>query len=344
MFHLRMYAVRQSVVLSLLVFECCLAASASRAGQADSISIAVEFSDHAASAYVARHKGWFRDADLEVRCYNYVTGLSLAAGLGRGEIQAAYMCLLPAINAKANAGTPIRIVAGTHRFGYGLTVNEAKVKRIKDLERDDVRIGCVQVGSPADALLLRIIESYGLERSRVLKKVQRMAMPMQIAAIKAGMLDASVMPEHWPAVAEQAGFKTLLTAEDVWPGMQGSVLVVMDELARTRPDVVRKLVEITMQATHWIEKNPREAAQLMAAELQVVGANFFPVELAEPVSQLLVTPEMMLRSMARLNYTTAIDPNAVQEQIDFAFRHGYIRQQLKRSDILDLSFLHEGSR
>ncbi|MGC8907907.1 MAG: ABC transporter substrate-binding protein [Desulfomonilaceae bacterium] len=334
----------KNIVLFLLVFVSCLAVSATSADQAETINIAVEFNDHAASAYVARHKGWFRDADLDVRFYNYVTGMALAAALGRGQIHAAYMCLLPAINAKANAGTPIRIVAGTHQYGYGLAVNEAKVKGIKDLEREDVRIGCVQVGSPSDAFLLRIIELYGLEPSRVLKKVQRMAPPMQIAAIKAGMLDAIILPEHWPAIAEQAGFKTLLTAEDVWPGMQGSVLAVMDQLIKTRPDAVRKLVAITFRATRWIEENPHQAAELMAAELQVAGENFFPVELAKPVSQLLVTPETMLRSMERLKYTNGVELAAVQEQIDFARRHGYIRQPLNASDMVDLSFLHEAPR
>ncbi|MEO0248963.1 MAG: ABC transporter substrate-binding protein, partial [candidate division WOR-3 bacterium] len=183
------------------------------------LHVAVEFTDHAASAYIAQHKGWFKEERITPTFYSYITGMSLAAALGRGDIQAAYICLLPAINAHANAGVPIKIVAGTHKHGYGLAVNADKVKTIKDLEKADIRIGAVQAGGPVDAILLKTIERYGLDRSEVLNRVRRMSPPMQIMAIRMGKLDASFSPEHWPAMAEDAGFTILLSSQDVWPGM-----------------------------------------------------------------------------------------------------------------------------
>jgi len=166
------------------------------------INIAVEFTDHAASAYVALHKGWFAKEGIKPVFYNYITGMSLAAALGRGEIQAAYMCLMPAINAYANAKIPIKVVTGLHKYGYGLAVNPAKIKTVKDLEKSDIRIGAVQAGGPVDATLLKTIEKYSLDRNKVMSRVQRMNPPQQIMAIRAGKLDASFAPEHWPVMAE----------------------------------------------------------------------------------------------------------------------------------------------
>ena len=98
---------------------------------AEPLRIAVEYSNHAAGLYVAREKGWLADAGLEVEAYEaYVTGMALAAALARGEINAAYLCLVPAITAYANASVPIRIVAGTHRDGYGLVVDPEKVGEV----------------------------------------------------------------------------------------------------------------------------------------------------------------------------------------------------------------------
>ncbi|GAH37863.1 unnamed protein product, partial [marine sediment metagenome] len=53
-------------------------------------------------------------------------------------------------------------------------------------------------------------------------------------------------------MAEESGFKMLLMSQEVWPEMQGSVLVVKDKLIRDHPDLVRKLVKVSQKATSWI--------------------------------------------------------------------------------------------
>ena len=62
------------------------------------------------------------------------------------------MCLVPAINVYANAKVPIKIVAGTHKYGYGLVVDADKVRTLQDLERKDIRIECVKEGGTVDVL------------------------------------------------------------------------------------------------------------------------------------------------------------------------------------------------
>jgi NitT/TauT family transport system substrate-binding protein len=325
-------------MLCLALTLACFASSATFAKEYLPINIAVEFTDHAASAYVAQHKGWFEEEGLKPTFYSYVTGMSLAAALGRGDIQAAYMCLLPAINAYANAKVPIKVVTGLHKHGYALTVNPDRIRTVKELERADIRIGAVQIGGPVDAVLLKTIEKYGLDRSKVLNRVQRMNPPVQIMAIRMGKLDASFSPEHWPALAEEAGFKVLVRSQDVWPQMQGSVLVVKDELIRNHPDIVRKLVKITAKATGWIKDNPGEAASIMAEQLRVAGDKVFPIEAAKTAAQLMITPSSVRRSMKRLDYTTDIDPGTTQESIDFAAQNGYIGKGFSARDLLDLRF------
>jgi NitT/TauT family transport system substrate-binding protein len=190
------------------------------------LSSSVTFAQERQDVDVARDKGWFKKEGLSLStCKSYVTGMALAAALARGDIQVAYICLVPAINACANAGVPLKIVAGTHRYGYGLVVNPNKVKTIKDLERPGLRIGCVREGGAVDVLLHKTIDSYGLDPSKILNKVQRINPPRQLLAIKMGRIDAAFLPEQWATMAEDYGFKMLLTAQDLWPRMQGSVLV-----------------------------------------------------------------------------------------------------------------------
>jgi len=306
-----------------------------------SIGMAVEFIDHAACAYVAQDKGWFEKKGLTLSTYeSYVTGMALASAMARGDIQVAYICLVPAINVFANAKVPIKIVAGTHKYGYGLVVNPNKIKTVKDLENPSLRIGCVREGGAVDVLFRKVIDTYRLDQSKLVNNIRRMNPPKLVLAIKMGQLDAAFLPEQWATMAEDCGMHMLLTSKDVWPRMQGSVLVVKESLLKEHPDVVKKLVTATREATDWINHYPHEAAVILAKYLSVTGGTIIPAQATNIIAQLDCTPEVLSRSMKRLDYSIDLDLQVVQETIDYMVQLGYIKQHFKAEDIVDLSWLH----
>jgi NitT/TauT family transport system substrate-binding protein len=304
------------------------------------IGMAVEFMDHAACAYISQDKGWFEEEGLDLAAYeSYATGMALASALARGDIGVAYICLVPAINAYANAGVPIKVVAGTHKYGYGLVVDAGKIKSVGDLEKPDIRFGCVREGGAVDVFLHKVIDMYHLDEGKVLANAQRMNPPTQVLAIKTGQLDAAFLPEQWATMAEEFGFTMLLMSQDVWPEMQGSVMVVKEDLINNHHDVVRKLIKVSQRATDWANQHPEEAAEVVARQLQAVGTEVLPVEVADVTSSLVITPEVLRRSMQRMEYTTNIDPEMVQATIDYVAELGYIKSNFSSGDILDLRFL-----
>jgi NitT/TauT family transport system substrate-binding protein len=309
-------------------------------GPDDRIGVAVEFMDHAAAAYVAQDKGWFEAQGLNLSAYtSYVSGMALASAMGRRDIQVAYMCLVPAISAYANAGVKIKIVAGTHKYGYALVVNPDAVTRIEDLAKDGVRTGCVREGGAVDVLLNRTIDKFQLDRQQVLDKVRRMNPPKLLIAIKTGQLEAAFLPEQWASMAEDYGFRMMLTAQDVWPGMQGSVLVVKDELIEQSPEQVRKLVAVNEEATRWINTHPVEAAATLSRVLSVSGETVVPADVAALTGKLDISPATMMRSMKRLEYSTAISLGDIQEVIEYAAELGYIKKSFPAGQIVDTRFL-----
>jgi len=328
-------------VVAVFLFPFCGFAQ-SEVGQQEEIGMAVEFMDHAACAYVARDKGWFSQEGLNLSSYeSYVTGMALAAALARGDIEVAYICLVPAINVFANAGVKIKIVAGTHKYGYGLVVDPHKVKTVKDLENQGLRIGCVREGGAVDVLLNKAMEKFHLSRRKILPRIQRMNPPNQVLAIKMGRLDAAFLPEQWATMAEACGFRMLHTAGDLWPNMQGSVLVVKEDLINSQPEAVQKLVEVTRSATQWINSNRNEAAAILARQLSVAQSHIFPTKAARSVRSLQITPRVLLKSMARLDYDTNITNQEVQDIIDYVARLRYIASPFPAHDILDLRFLKQ---
>ncbi|HNR66112.1 MAG TPA: ABC transporter substrate-binding protein [Atribacterota bacterium] len=305
------------------------------------IRVAVEFMDHAAAAYISQAQGWFEEEGLNINYYeNYVTGMALAAALGRGDIQAAYLCLIPAINAYANARVAIKIVAGTHKYGYGLVVNTNKIKDIYGLQREGIRIGCVREGGAVDVLLHKAIIEYGLDKEKVLNNVQRMDPAKQLLAIQMDRLDAAFLPEQWATMAEDSKYQMMLMSQDIWPEMQGSVLVVKSELIEKYPELVRKLVKVTEKSTDWIIQNPESAAEVVAHQLSLVGENILPVQVKDAdTDKIEFNADVLLKSMSRIDYGTDIDSVTVQDNIDFLVELGYIKNTFDANEILDLRFL-----
>ena len=283
--------------------------------QSSDIGMAVEFNDHAACAYVAKENNWYEDEGIDLTTYeSYATGMQLTSALARGDIQVAYICLSPAILAYSR-GVPLVIVAGSHKHGYGL-VASPDIENISDL--DGATIGCVREGGMVDILLNRMIREYDLKDVRI----QRMEPLKQVIALETGRIDAAFLPEHHATVAESNGFKMLITSHELWDDMQGSVLIVKRELIEDDPETVRKLVQVTQKATDRINDDPDEAAAVLAEELDT-------------------EPEIIKKSMSRLNYTTQIDAESVQEMIDFMVELGYIEEGMRAEDMLDTTFLQE---
>ncbi len=304
------------------------------------IGMAVEFNSHSAAAHVARDLGLYAERGLDPSIHDsYVSGMALASALAGNDFQAAYMCMVPAINARANAGLPIKIVAGTHKYGYALVANPRTVGSVEDLCLGRIRVGCVREGSPTDMLMNRVIDEYRLDRRTILGKVRRMDAPRLALAVRAGQLDAAFLPEHWAAMTEDFGFRVLLDAREVWPGMQGSVLVVKEDLLREDPDLVRKLVVVNEEATRWINAHPLEAAAVLSRALSVASGDASPAEAFMAGAPLDIRTETVARSMRRLEYSSAVSEDDVQEAIDCAFALGYIRKPFPAGEMLDTRFM-----
>jgi len=144
----------------------------------------------------------------------------------------------------------------------------------------------------------------------------------QVIALETGRIDAAFLPEHHATAAESNSFHMLITSHELWDDMQGSVLIVKQELIEDDPETVRKLVQVTQKATDRINDDPDEAAAVLAEELDT-------------------EPEIIKKSMSRLNYTTQIDAESVQEMIDFMVELGYIEEGMRAEDMLDTTFLGE---
>lgn len=336
----RDFLIKSAAGASTLIATPCLGLNVWAGDERPSIKMAVEFNSHAVPAYVAIEKKLFEAQGLKINAYaSYATGAAIAAALTKGDIDAAYICLIPAINAYANAGVPIKVICGTHLYGYGLAVNPQKIQSVRDLENPEIQVGCLGAGTAVDTVMHKTMERYNLDKQNILSKTRRMNPAKAIFAVKAKQLDAVFLPEHWLTLTENYGFSVMHTARDVWADMIGSVLIAKNTLIQNNPSVVGKIVNATREATAYMNHHPEESAQIAAHYLSFESQKAPLVEVFDNQNDLMVTNASIARSMKNLDYLNSIDRKIVQETIDKAAHLGNIRQSFPADAMLDVQFL-----
>jgi NitT/TauT family transport system substrate-binding protein len=304
------------------------------------LKIGAEFSQCTCAACVAYEKGWYEEEGFEIVSYqSYVTGGALSSAIAEGYVDVAYIGLVPAIIALSKSAVPFKIVSGIYRYGYAFVVNPSKIRDVKDLERHDARFACPHEGSGANAFLQATLETYRLDKTKVMSHVDRMNPHKILASLAKGELDGGFVPEHWVSVAESKGFTVLLTCKDVTPCISGAVLVVRESLIAKHPEAVKRLVQMTVRSIEYVKSNPGDAAMITSRHLTHRLKRTNEVEKVEMSHLEEVTPEMCIQAMKRIEFTPVLDAKEVQLLIDNLHRFRIIEKSIKAEDILDLRFL-----
>ena len=304
------------------------------------LKIGTEYSLCTCAACVAYEKGWFEEEGFEIISYqSYVTGGALSSAIAEGYVDVAYVGLVPAIIALSKSATPFKIASGIYRYGYAFVANPSKIRGVKDLERVDARIACPHEGSGENAFLQAALETYRLDKTKVMSHMDRMNPHKILASLAAGELDGGFVPEHWVSVAESKGFKILLTCKDVAPCISGAVLVVNEKFITKHPEAVKRLVQMTARSIDYVKSNPGDAAMIASRHLTYRLKRTNEAEKVELSYLEQVTPEMCIQAMKRIEFTPTIDVKEVQLLINNLHRFRNIERPIKAEDIVDLKFI-----
>ena len=275
----------------------------------EDVSLAVEFNAHATPVWVALHADLFKKHGLNItKLHKFRTGADLAAAMARGEIDAGWACLGPILNL-IDQGVDVKIIAKIHYYGYALVVNPDKVSSISDL--NNTVVYSTGLANPTNIFLMRVQDLYGVRFS-----VKPLGDPQTLLSMLiSGQIYAASLPEHYVSVAEAKGAKVLLRAQDVWPRMPGSYLIVRSDVLKEKPDIVKKLLEVTKEALNLIKSNKELVARANSAELGV-------------------DEEVALKSINDLEWDMEVDTREIQEYIDFMFTHGLLKNRLNATEII----------
>ena len=213
---------------------------------------------------VAKERGYFREEGLEVEMIVMPSAIATQALIG-GNVK---------FSTVGGAGLPPVLRGASLRFLF-TTFNrpmfwlyaKPKIRSIADLRGK--RVGVSSLGSGPDSLLRDLLKKNGMEGGR-----EVIIMPMgsgtaRFAALKAGSVDASMLSIPSNFMAQEAGFRELLSfIEQEWVELQGSVLV-SEQLLELDPTLVEKFLRASLKGFRYFRDNRSGTIAILTRFLKI---------------------------------------------------------------------------
>jgi len=310
-------------VLVIMIFGLLTVAGPVRSEGAKEIRVALQAGPHYGPIFVVKQKGWMEEElkknGVAVKWASFAAGPPMNEALAAGEEDLGFMGDTPAIIARA-AGQDTRIIALTSSAPKALALLVAKNSTIlspKDLKGKKV---AVVKGSYAHHLLVLVLQNNGLTVDDV--QVVNLSHADIATALVKGEIDAGALWEPLITKLEDEGSaKVLVDGTGIKQGVL--VIVARNEFASKNSELVATFLKSYQRGLEFIQANPKEAAGLVAKEVNL-------------------TPEQLLKVMAKFDYSPAIRLDAIKElkkSEEFMRDAGIIKTPVDIDAFVDLRYL-----
>ena len=228
-----------------------------------------------AQQIIADKRGYFQEEGLEVENKLLQSGGDISPLISGGEAQVSFESPYTDIAVAAN-GVPVKIVAPMADIGNTQCVvarRDAGIRKAKDLEGK-------KIGMAAGSGVLIAIRNMAKDLQVDVNKIDFVTLSPsdQIAAMEHGDIDAMACWEPWVSNAQKSGGKLLFSGLNSYlADKQGQVswlsfyttMQVTDSFLQAHPEEVKAMLRALKKATAFIHEHPDEAAEIIAAEINL---------------------------------------------------------------------------
>jgi NitT/TauT family transport system substrate-binding protein len=191
---------------------------------------------------VARERGYYRQEALDVQLVVMPSGLGTQALLG-GNVKfstAGGAGLMPILR-----GAPVRFMFTTFSRPMFWLYSRSDIRSVDSLKGK--KVGVSSLGSGPDSLLREILKKHGLDGGRDVAIMPVGSGTARFYALQAGTVDAAMLSVPANLMAQEAGFRELVSFIDQeWIELQGTVNVT-DQLLVSDPTLVEKFIRATLK-------------------------------------------------------------------------------------------------
>ena len=251
--------------VSLLTIAWCLTwLSLGKNAETRVINVAVSARSLAQVAhYVAEEKGYYRDEGVEVRLILMSTPIAARALIaGNAEFTGVSGGVLPAIV----TGARLRFVFSAFYRPMFWLYSRPDIRDVTGLKGK--RVAVSGLGSGPATLLLEHLKKRGIEGGRDLTILSMGITPNRFAALVNGSVDAAVLIPPFTFMAEEGGFRELVSfIKEDFVELQGSI-ILREELLKAEPLLVEKFIRATLKGFRYARENRAETIPILARNVR----------------------------------------------------------------------------
>ena len=213
---------------------------------------------------VAKERGYYRDESLEAELIVMPAATAMQALIG-GNVEFATVGgagLPPVLR-----GAPVRFLFTTFNRPMFWLYSKPDIRSIKDLRGK--KVGVSSLGSGPDSLLRDLLKRYGMEGGRDVVIMPMGAGIARFVALRAGSVEGAMLSIPSNFMAEEAGFRELVSfiKQDLVE-LQGSI-VVREGLLESDPVLVEKFVRASLKGLLYFRNNRSGTTSILSRFLRV---------------------------------------------------------------------------
>jgi len=277
-----------------------------------------------AHALSRQGKGWFEERlgpNVEIQWFTYNAGPSAMEAIFAGSLDVTYVGPGPALNAhfKSN-GQEIRVISGAANAGAALVVKaDSPIKNPADFRGK--KIATPQLGNTQDISCRAWLKAHGFNVTLTGGDVMVIptANPDQLALLQKGSVDAVWTVEPWVTRLErEAKARVFLEDKDTittW-------LVSSVKFLRDRHDLAKKIAEVNVELTKWIQEHESEAQKLLIEELKAETRADFP-------------PDAVAQAWKRIHFTSEISRELIAKSVQDGKDAGFLKGSTDTSKLIE---------
>jgi len=269
---------------------------------------------------ISKRKGFYQEEGLDVRKIVVRTPLHVAALLA-GELD--YSTVTGIILSASVQGMPLKSVMGWFDKPLHMLISRPNIKKLTDLK--DKRIAVSSYGSIPHVMIREALAAAGMNPEKDITVLALGGSGDRIAALAAGIVDATPLDVSYIQRTEKLGYNNLLYLGDAVNLRLGGFAVNTDKIQRN-PEQITRVIRATLKGVRFMKSNKPETLAIMRDYLKISG------DFVDKIYQF---------AMRSLNEDGLVAKNSLDNEIRLAREQLKVKEEVAESKVAEWKFIKE---
>jgi len=269
---------------------------------------------------ISKRRGFYQEEGLDARKIVVRTPLHVAALLA-GELD--YSTVTGIILSASVQGMPLKSVMGWFDNPLHMLIGRPNIKKLTDLK--DKRVAVSTYGSIPHVMLREALAAAGMHPEKDITVLALGGSGDRIAALAAGIVDATPLDVAYIQRTEKLGYNNLLYFGDVVNLRLGGLAVNTNKIQR-HPEQITRVVRATLKGVRFMKTNKPETLAIMRDYLKISG------EYVEKI---------YLFALKSLNEDGLVAKNSLDNEIRLAREQLKVKEEVAESKVAEWKFIKE---